>query len=100
MRLSTRSFPTRSLRPPALAPCLAWLPGCPDRTVAVLEPSAAGELAKDIPVTVELDLLFVIDNSASTREKQTVFAANFPRFVEALEAFDGGLPNLHIGVVS
>lgn len=79
---------------------LTTLPGCPDRTVAVLEPEQAGELSKDIPVTVELDLLFVIDDSGSTRDKQTVFAANFPRFIEALEGFAEGLPNLHIGVVS
>jgi hypothetical protein len=79
---------------------LAGLAGCPDRTVAELPPAQAGEISKDIPVTVEIDLLFVIDNSGSTKEKQTVFAANFPRFIEALEAFDEGLPNLHIGVVS
>src|SRR5688572_1887835 len=79
---------------------LAGLTGCPDRAVAELEPAAAGEIAKDIPVDVEIDLLFVIDNSGSTADKQTVFAQNFPRFVQALEAFDEGLPNLHIGVVS
>ncbi len=81
-----------------LAPlCLA---GCPDRSVASLEPAQVGEISKDIPVTVEIDLLFVIDDSGSTRDKQTVFAANFPRFVQALDAFEEGRPNLHIGVVT
>jgi hypothetical protein len=47
----------------------------------------------------DLDVLFVIDNSASTADKQTVFAANFPRLVQALDAFPGGRPNLHVGVV-
>jgi hypothetical protein len=47
-----------------------------------------------------LDILFVIDNSASTSDKQLVFASNFPRFVDALDAFPGGRPDLHIGVVT
>jgi hypothetical protein len=50
-------------------------------------------------LTTDLDLLFVIDNSASTSDKQTVFAANFPKFVQALDAFPTGRPNVHIGVV-
>ncbi|HWU87853.1 MAG TPA: hypothetical protein VN253_11285 [Kofleriaceae bacterium] len=79
---------------------LVLLAGCPDRTVAELPPVQAGEVLKDIPVSVDIDLLFVIDNSGSTRDKQTVFAANFPRFVQALDAFPEGRPNLHIGVVS
>src|SRR5207249_3506706 len=35
-----------------------------------------------------------------TLDKQTVFAQNFPRFVQALDAFPMGRPNLHIGVVN
>ena len=87
---------------PALAAALALtlLAGCPDRTVSELTPVQVGEVTKDIPVSVDIDLLFVIDNSGSTRDKQTVFAANFPRFVQALDAFPQGRPNLHIGVVS
>jgi hypothetical protein len=94
-----------SLLPLAL-PCvlslagLAGLTGCPDRTVSTLVPTQEGEITKEIPVSADIDLLFVIDDSASTRDKQTVFAANFPRFVQALDAFEKGRPNLHIGVVS
>jgi len=84
----------------ALPALLAGLAGCPDRTVAKLVPEQVGEALKDIPVTAEVDLLFVIDDSRSTSDKQTVFAANFPRFVQALDAFEKGRPNLHIGVVS
>jgi hypothetical protein len=51
-------------------------------------------------ITGDLDLLFVVDNSASTSDKQTVFAQNFPAFVAALDAFPGGRPNLHLGVVT
>ena len=60
----------------------------------------APEVVKDISVSPDLDVLFVIDNSSSTADKQVQFAANFPRFVDALFAFPGGEPNLHIGVVT
>ena len=48
--------------------------GCPDRTIGKVDPDEEGEVQKDIPVSADLDLLFVIDNSASTTDKQTVFA--------------------------
>ena len=47
-----------------------------------------------------LDILFVVDNSASMAEQQASLAANFTRMIDVLEQLDGGLPNLHIGVVS
>ena len=99
MRTSASSASTARLALLA-ALCLAALPGCPDRSIASLEPEQVGEILKDIPVSADIDLLFVIDDSGSTRDKQTVFAANFPRFVQALDAFEKGRPNLHIGVVS
>ncbi|HWO27058.1 MAG TPA: hypothetical protein VNO30_50355 [Kofleriaceae bacterium] len=48
----------------------------------------------------DLDLLFVVDDSPSMLDKQQNLKANFPRFIEALQLALGGLPNLHIGVVS
>ncbi len=47
-----------------------------------------------------LDILFVIDDSASTTDKQLSFAAAFPKMIDALSQLDGGLPNLHLGVVT
>ncbi len=47
-----------------------------------------------------LDILFVVDNSASMTEQQASLAANFTRMIDVLEQLDGGLPNLNIGVVS
>jgi hypothetical protein len=63
-------------------------------------PVQTGAVTKAIPVSADIDILFVIDNSNSTADKQALFAANFPRFVQALDAFPSGRPNLHIGVVS
>lgn len=48
----------------------------------------------------DLDLLFVIDDSPSMTDKQSNLVANFPNFINALNALPGGLPNLHLGVVS
>ena len=76
------------------------LSGCPDRTISSVKTTQEGEVKKDIPVSADVDILFVIDSSASTTDKQTVFAANFPKFVQALDAFPTGRPNIHIGVVS
>src|SRR4249919_2737399 len=44
--------------------------GCPDRTIATVAPVPAAVALKDIPVSADVDILFVIDNSASTRDKQ------------------------------
>jgi hypothetical protein len=48
----------------------------------------------------DLDLLFVIDDSNGMAEKQIVFASNLALLFDRLAAVPGGLPNLHIGVVS
>jgi hypothetical protein len=56
----------------------------------------------EVPATPgrDLDLLFVIDDSPSMLNKQLNFRANFPAFVTALASWPGGLPNLHIGVIT
>ena len=83
----------------ALASLLFSLAACPDRTISKVEPQQQGALIKHIPVSADIDVLFVIDNSASTIDKQTIFAQNFPKFVAALDAFPTGRPNLHLAVV-
>ncbi len=64
-----------------------------------MNPVGAGAVIKHIPVSADIDILFVIDNSGSTSDKQTVFSTNFPNFVAALDAFPTGRPNLHMAVV-
>jgi hypothetical protein len=79
---------------------LVPLAACPDRSVAKLDPQPSGQVEKVIPTSTDIDILFVIDDSRSTKDKQEVFASNFTNFVQALDAFPGGRPNVHIGVVS
>jgi hypothetical protein len=88
----------------ALAPLLLTLTvtGCPDRTISEVIPDQHGVEQKDIPVNInrELDLLFLIDRSPTMIDEQAALTASFPRFIQVLRQIDGGLPNLHLGVIS
>ncbi len=76
--------------------------GCPNREVAAVDPNQQKEEKKLIPVgsNRNIDILFVIDNSGSMGEEQASLATNFPVFMSVLNNIMGGLPNVHIGVVS
>lgn len=85
-----------------VAGSITALAGCPDREVSVVDPQQDKEEFKDIPVQLnrDIDILFMIDNSGSMEEEQTSLAANFPQFINVLQTIEGGLPNVHLGVVS
>jgi hypothetical protein len=76
--------------------------GCPNREVSEVNPSQDKVEPKEIPLTInrDIDVLFVIDNSGSMAEEQNALVANFPQFITTLEQIEGGLPNVHLGVVS
>jgi hypothetical protein len=76
--------------------------GCIDRTVTTLEPSQAVVETMDIPAQPfpAADILFVIDNSGSMKEEQDSLKANFGKMMQVLETLDGGMPDVHIGVVT
>jgi hypothetical protein len=78
------------------------LTGCPDRTISEVNPQQGRVEYKDIPVTVNrnVDILFVIDDSPSMADKQANLGANFPNFINVLNTIQGGLPDVHIGVVT
>jgi hypothetical protein len=48
----------------------------------------------------DVDILFLIDDSPSMTDKQDNLRRNFPTFIRRLEEIPGGLPNVHIGVVT
>lgn len=81
---------------------LLLLAGCPDRDDPRTEPQQSREERSEIPIGMnrDLDILFVIDDSGSMGEEQASLAANFQAFMDVLESVEGGLPNVHIGVVS
>jgi hypothetical protein len=48
----------------------------------------------------DIDIVFMIDNSLSMHDLQVKLAAQFPAFMNVLTGLPGGLPNVHIGVVT
>jgi hypothetical protein len=76
---------------------LGFVFGCSDTVVVGgLEEVAS---IKAIP-NRDIDLLFVVDDSGSMAGSQSNLAASFPRMIDVLSTLEGGLPNLHIGVVT
>ncbi|HET6283237.1 MAG TPA: hypothetical protein VFH73_19930 [Polyangia bacterium] len=51
-------------------------------------------------VNRDVDILFMVDNSQSMQPLQGKLATNFPAFMNVLKTLPGGLPNVHIGIVS
>jgi hypothetical protein len=78
------------------------LTGCPDRQVSKIDPGQNKEEETLLPVSTlrKIDILFVIDNSMSMDEEQASLSANFQNFIDVLSSIEGGLPDVHIGVVS
>jgi hypothetical protein len=93
---------SRSSILPLLVLGLPVLSGCPDRDVSAVDPNQSKEQQKEIPVSLnrDIDILFVVDDSGSMRQEQESLAANFPGFITVLESIEGGLPNIHLGVIS
>jgi hypothetical protein len=90
-------------RAPLLLSTLPWLlAGCTTAPLAAPTPQPEGETDQYEPVTVnrKVDILFMIDNSLSMREEQDNLARNFPAFIGELRKIRGGLPDVHIGVVT
>src|SRR5580765_5796653 len=78
---------------------VAALCGCPHR------PLPAGKQAPRRPTVFvatnrNVDLLFLIDDSSSMRLSQDNLRRNFPVLMQQLENLPGGLPNIHVAVVS
>ncbi len=63
-------------------------------------PELQPEILREVNPIRDLDILFVIDNSHSMRLEQDNLRKNFPKFMDVLQKIRGGLPDVHIGVVS
>jgi hypothetical protein len=83
-------------------PVLGWLFGC--NSLPLVPPAPIPEQETDQYYEVnpvrDIDILFMVDDSPSMADKQGNLAKNFPAFIEELKKIPGGLPNVHIGVVS
>src|SRR6187402_367600 len=63
-------------------------------------PDPSTRTARYLASNRNVDLLFLIDDSASMRSSQANLERNFPALMTALKNLPGGLPNIHIGVIS
>lgn len=95
-----------TLRRPRSAQSLLLIPlvlgACNGHSLSQPSPESVMETNDQIPINPkrDLDLLFVIDNSGSMAEEQASLAANFPLMIKELEDLPGGMPDVHIAVVS
>ena len=80
----------------------SFLAACTDHDVTEVAPSGGGETLDRYHQErdLQLDILFVIDDSASMEDEQSSIGARFGELTRALETLPGGLPSVHIGVVS
>jgi len=85
-----------------LAAFIPSLFGCTDRSLSGpgLTPTVVVDQGPPFIVNRNVDLLFVIDDSSSMRLSQDNLLRNFPVLMTGLQNFPGGLPNIHIAVVS
>jgi hypothetical protein len=63
-------------------------------------PDPGARTARYLASNRNVDLLFLIDDSSSMRLSQANLERNFPALMTALKNLPGGLPNIHIGVIS
>jgi hypothetical protein len=90
--------------------CLAILCACDNRELPVPTPQPVPQPARTPQPTATFefqqminrnyDILFVINSTVSMVPVQASLAANFPYFINVLENLPGGLPNVHIGVIT
>ncbi len=90
-----------------MAVCMVVMAGAcgganPDVTVFDAGTTDAPGFYRSIPVTLnrDLDVLFLVDNSGSMLAEQQQLTANFPGFINVIQQVPGGLPNIHLGVLS
>lgn len=86
----------------AMAAGIAAAAGCaePVRPIEPQVTSRAVYFEVPVRVPVRLDLLFVIDNSPAMAEHQANLSANLANFINVLSTIEGGLPSVHIGVIT
>jgi hypothetical protein len=92
----------RAARWAVLAAAIPALWACNSRRLAKPEPAPQMQF-NDLfqqAVNRNIDIVFMVDDSSSMAPIQAKLTAQFPAFMDVLKGLPGGLPNVHIGVVS
>ena len=97
-----RSRAWRVLRWTGLAAAVPALWACNARSLEAPVVKPTGNFQNNFQETVnrQIDLLFMIDDSSSMETAQANLKANMGNFMDVLKALPGGLPDLHIAVVT
>ena len=92
----------RQTRWAALAMVVPVLWACNARRLGVPDAKPAQVQQKRFVQSVnrDLDMVFMIDNSKSMSPLQTKLMQRLPDFMNVLKGLPGGLPNVHVGVIS
>jgi hypothetical protein len=77
---------------------LLW--ACTANDLAAPKPRPSLQDEELIEPRKKVDILFLVDKSPTMADEQASLARNFPRFMEVLEAVEGGLPDIHLGVIT
>jgi hypothetical protein len=99
---STHWLTWRAARWVALAAVVPVLWACNSRRLEAPTPAPARTFDGLFQQALnrDIDIVFMVDNSLSMQKLQDKLNANFPAFMDVLTTLPGGLPNVHIGVVS
>jgi hypothetical protein len=92
----------RAARWAVLAAAIPALWACNSRRLAQPDPAPQQQF-NDLfqqAINRNLDIVFMIDDSSSMTPIQTKLQVQLPTFMTVLKNLPGGLPNVHIGVVS
>jgi hypothetical protein len=92
----------RAARWAVLAAAIPALWACNSRRLAKPEPAPQMQF-NDLfqqAINRNIDIVFMVDDSSSMAPIQMKLTAQFPAFMDVLKNLPGGLPNVHIGVVS
>jgi hypothetical protein len=92
----------RTARWAVLAAAVPALWACNARRLAKPEPAPQMQF-NDLfqqAINRNIDIVFMVDDSLSMAPVQTKLTTQFPAFMDVLKNLPGGLPNVHIGVVS
>jgi hypothetical protein len=101
-RLSTKWLSLRTARWAVLVAAIPALWACNARRLAKPQPKPE-QTFNDLfqqSVNRNIDIVFMVDDSSSMAPLQNKLTAQFPVFMNVLKGLPGGLPNVHIGVVS
>ncbi|HVV16939.1 MAG TPA: hypothetical protein VHH90_07020 [Polyangia bacterium] len=81
---------------------LAVAAGCTSRTfeAPAIRPAVTVRNVQTYHQNNKLDLLFMVDDSSSMDQMQAKLKEQLPLFMQTLQAAPGGLPDIHIAVVS